>query len=387
MYCPVDLTLPTQIIDLLHRYYNFDSIINLANYDFDLTNLKQKLINIKKNQFDSNDRIIFFDRESGFFVRQRDQIVWYNLQKILSDLDIPNKCCIIISQHDSQEYFNQLYHDLSTDDFPLKVFDYWLFADWMTIPDYDIPLNFDLIKKHYITLNRIRKKHRSLVVGYLEHYNILDKGLVSYNTVKLADRSLEPFIPSSTIINDPSRCHQYLTTFPYTRLNEDWHIRDLEVKKILETITNRGTNWVYKNYNETVDCKIYNNNTNSNSDLLQQAFLWIATESDAYSPVSFLSEKSAKSFYAKRPFVVVSGPYTLKRIQSFGFKTFGDFWDESYDEDGQILGTKTILNNINRLSKLSVDDLQCMYSDMMPILDHNYNVMMKMNSNSFKIFK
>lgn len=369
--------IPKKIVDLFRQYYNFESIIDLELYDYDISALKQKLTNVKKNYFEPNDRIIFFNREPGFFVRQRDHVVWYNLQKILSDLDISNKSCIVISQHDSQRYFNKIYQDLSTDDFPVEVFDYWAFTDWMPLPNNDIPLNFDLMHKHYITLNRIRKKHRALVIGYLEHYNILDKGIVSYNSIVSANKEIYHHA-TTELIKDPNRCHQYLTTIPYTRLNEDWHIRDLKTKKILETITNRGINWVYKNYEEFIDCEIYTNSTGSNSNLLQQAFLWIATESDAYCPVSFLSEKSAKSFYAKRPFVVISGPNTLKRIQSFGFKTFGDFWDESYDREPDVcIRIQKVMKIVNDIAQLSHSDLLTLANSMVDVLEYNYQHLLK----------
>lgn len=365
---------PNEVTQLLHQYYNFEEVIDLFKYDYDLNALKEKLISLRKDYFAPNDRIIFFNREPGFFIRQRDQIVWYNLQKILADLDISNSFCIVITQHDSQKYFNEIYRELSADDFPIKIFDYWHFCDWMPLPTEDIGLNFDRIHKHYITLNRIRKKHRSLVLGYLEHYDILDRGLVSYNAVRTADTypDYTSMLTRPNLIDDPTRCYQYLTTVPYTTLNEDWYIRDPEVKKILENITNRGINWVYKNYHED-NLESYSHTTSSNSDILQQAFLWVATESDAYIPTSFLSEKAAKSFYAKRPFVVVSGPNTLKRIQSFGFKTFGDFWDESYDVEPDVCKRiKKVMDIVNHISQLSHSDLITLANDMTDVLEYNY---------------
>jgi hypothetical protein len=77
----------------------------------------------------------------------------------------------------------------------------------------------------------------------------------------------------------------------------------------------------------------------------------------------------------------------LKNLKKLGFKTFSDYWDESYDEDGQILGTQRILDNVSRLSKLTGQELHSMYIDMLPILNHNYNTMMEMDSKSFDIFK
>ena len=190
------------------------------------------------------------------------------------------------------------------------------------------------------------------------------------------------------LIEDPSRCYQYLTVVPYTTLNEDWHVQNSESKKVLEMISNRGINWVYKNYHEPGDAENYKYTTNSNTNLLQQAFLWIATESDAYCPVSFLSEKSAKSFYAKRPFVVISGPNTLKRIQSFGFKTFGDFWDESYDTELDICKRiQKVMKIVNDICQLSHSDILSLANSMVDVLEYNYQHLLKFNEYQYNNIK
>lgn len=99
------------------------------------------------------------------------------------------------------------------------------------------------------------------------------------------------------------------------------------------------------------------------------------------------TEKTWRPIVCKTP-MIIQGPINfLKNLKKLGFKTFSQYWDESYDEDGQILGTKRILNNINRLSKMDSIQLQMMYTDMTPILNHNYNLMMELQPESFDIFK
>ena len=77
----------------------------------------------------------------------------------------------------------------------------------------------------------------------------------------------------------------------------------------------------------------------------------------------------------KKPFVLVAPVNTLKVLKDHGYKTFGDFWDESYDD---------IQNNEERLFKIfetiefinskSLEELQDMYNKMKPIIEHNYNI-------------
>jgi hypothetical protein len=65
----------------------------------------------------------------------------------------------------------------------------------------------------------------------------------------------------------------------------------------------------------------------------------------------------------------------LAYLRSYGFKTFGDFWDESYDliED-PILRLKSIVGILTQLSNLSTVQQQTMLKQMHPILEHNYRL-------------
>ena len=46
-----------------------------------------------------------------------------------------------------------------------------------------------------------------------------------------------------------------------------------------------------------------------------------------------MSEKILKPLLNLHPFIVMSTPHTLKKITELGFKTFGRFIDESYDDE------------------------------------------------------
>lgn len=56
----------------------------------------------------------------------------------------------------------------------------------------------------------------------------------------------------------------------------------------------------------------------------------VVTETDIFSN-SFLTEKTAKCLISAKPFVVMSGPGSLKRLQDIGFTTYHSVIDESYD--------------------------------------------------------
>lgn len=85
----------------------------------------------------------------------------------------------------------------------------------------------------------------------------------------------------------------------------------------------------------------------------------------------FITEKFLRSVITRTPFILQAARGTLARLRKLGFQTFGAYWDEGYDEDPahhNLVGIKSV---IDQLGLLSVGDLQEMWHDMQPILDHN----------------
>lgn len=94
----------------------------------------------------------------------------------------------------------------------------------------------------------------------------------------------------------------------------------------------------------------------------------------------FVSEKVFRATNALQPFLIISTPNYLKEFKELGFKTFDKWWDESYDEiEDNNKRLDAILKIISDLSKLSLDELKKMYLEMIPILEHNYDNVFKVN--------
>jgi len=72
-----------------------------------------------------------------------------------------------------------------------------------------------------------------------------------------------------------------------------------------------------------------------------------------------LTEKILRAMACAHPFVLAAGPGALKYLRSYGFQTFGEFWDESYDEETDtVLRLKKIINTMQQIQNLSPDDWQ-----------------------------
>ena len=79
----------------------------------------------------------------------------------------------------------------------------------------------------------------------------------------------------------------------------------------------------------------------------------------------------------QKPYITMGPRNFLIHLRQLGFKTFQDFWDEGYDgHEGQHRYLK-ILELIDSLSNKSAGELESMYNGMKPVLEHNYQLLIK----------
>lgn len=101
----------------------------------------------------------------------------------------------------------------------------------------------------------------------------------------------------------------------------------------------------------------------------------IITETIFEPKVLYFSEKSLIPLIAKRPFIIVGTPKTLHLLRSFGFKTFSDYWDESYDDElCPTARMVKIFALFDQVLKYSVNDVQEILLNMSSILEYNYHL-------------
>jgi hypothetical protein len=73
------------------------------------------------------------------------------------------------------------------------------------------------------------------------------------------------------------------------------------------------------------------------------------------------------------PFVLHSTQGALAYLRSYGFRTFGTVWDETYDDiaDDQER-TRAIADLVTRLDQQTTAQKQALYEQALPIVQHNY---------------
>ena len=99
--------------------------------------------------------------------------------------------------------------------------------------------------------------------------------------------------------------------------------------------------------------------------------------------IFYVDEKVWRPMLMKTPFMIQGPAHTIGNLHKLGFKTFGKWWDENYSQDPAVCHVPAMINNVTRLSKLSLYELQDLYNDMLPTLDHNYNRMLELTNSDF----
>ena len=158
-----------------------------------------------------------------------------------------------------------------------------------------------------------------------------------------------------------------LTTTPFTRINEVIPWND---PVLTERISNSLPNLV----NLVIDDQPNSYNTRYQWSKIQEAFVYVITETTYHYPYQMITEKGFKGITAKRPFIMVGPCGNLKWLKDQGFKTFDPWWNESYDSiKDPAERLKSVLGLIVDLCQQDLESLKKMCADMEHVLEHNFN--------------
>jgi|TARA_B110000503_G_C7057899_1_gene375298 hypothetical protein len=205
------------------------------------------------------------------------------------------------------------------------------------------------------------EKHFGMFVGGSRWHRLF---LASNLYARHKDQSLISYRQSAKINYQPCNLHideLYLHTAKINNNNFFTEINNFISHLPLQLTKEPNDNCGYINFDQAWEI----------SELYEKLFVDIVQETWHNGKTFYPTEKIARPIACYTPFIVYGGVDFLNNLKKIGFKTFNDFWSESYDK---LSGCERIIA-INRLVKnisfKSVDELKNMYNDMQPILKHN----------------
>jgi hypothetical protein len=97
------------------------------------------------------------------------------------------------------------------------------------------------------------------------------------------------------------------------------------------------------------------NSSQSVMPFYDNSLIHVITETHCYGDFVHVTEKTWKVINFLQPFIVLATRGHLAYLQSLGFKTFHDFWDESYDliddHNRRFLAVVELVSNISTWSE------------------------------------
>jgi hypothetical protein len=226
-------------------------------------------------------------------------------------------------------------------------------------PSKSIPKTFN---KRFMNLNWRWSPHRNLIASFLSHS---DSYISYYFTGSLEDiANNAPWLDISAL---PSEYYiRLLQGIDYINQHSPLNV-DLKITEAAACSTVRYPKGELK-IDDFVDPIMGNPVENKYGDI----FCDVVTESRFAQFTGNYSEKTHQPMFYKKPFILVAPPRTLELLHNQGYKTFSDFWDESYDTcDNHNDRLIKIFELIETLESKSMAELEEMYLEMQPILDHN----------------
>jgi len=214
-------------------------------------------------------------------------------------------------------------------------------------------------KKKVLCYNRrVTKPHRMLFLILVERDKLFDDNLISFN-FKFQEERHQLYSKKSGFE-------------PYGEWDQKLFIDKRKYSNIFEKLLKREKN--------IIDCENFdevNGFGYEYPETYKNSYVSFVTESSNFDPYSYITEKSFKPFCHFHPFIVSGSYLTLSKLRKFGFKTFDKWWDESYDEEpNHNIRFKKAYDIFLQLNKMTLDELHNMYLEMIPILKHNYNLML-----------
>lgn len=221
---------------------------------------------------------------------------------------------------------------------------------------------------HLLTVEPLPQKNKGISLGFSRKFISLNVRYCTYRHIIAA------YLSSRS-------CH--LSWFHNVGLPKqtEWYNIDLWEREIVDKLDFN----LSPKYLDISDLANLNQIAPELEQYYRESFCDIVGESRFTRPMGNVSEKVFKPICYKKPFVLAAPAKSLAYLKSLGFKTFGDFWDESYDEcEDHEKRLKKVLTTIDFIDNMSLTELRFTYEKMIPIVEHNFKRVNELSSSKMR---
>ncbi len=335
--------------------YKFVDSIDIIEHDYNWISLYHRLTRLKKAAWPNNEKILIQHSDTEFFLNGTGLSI-YNFNQIIRALDIDPMVFVVLTNHRNSSAEWNSYCDHKKNQFhivesPLTT----LITNKNPVDKLD-----DQCRYHFGTMLGHTRGHRVLLAKFLLSNNILKHSLVSINLTSAGRSTDQTESQAKNNVGAPT----FITTNPNTRVNEQWiYSQQLVDLYNAVPVVPQLSNKEISGYSSThwLDCPWY-----------KDIFVDLVTETVFNYPYPFISEKIIRPIVLGRPFILFGAPGTIKWLHDLGFRTFDNYWDESYDavqDPNQRFAQLCKL--IETINDLKIDSCQEILKSMQDILIHN----------------
>ena len=238
------------------------------------------------------------------------------------------------------------------------VFDSW--GDEMEF-DYCQPHEDKSLGYTFNTLNRVPRRNRMHLYHLLRDNDLLQHGLCSFNEVGYAD--LTGMMPDELFAELPLTLDK-----PEGISAQEWIYESVNRHQYYDDVT-KHENQYAPILNNSLVSVVAETGGGTPENIPED---WPDNSWFSYYEEGFITEKTFRTIANGHPVIWVAEHGTTKVMQRLGFKTYSEFWDESYDAiRDPVDRINAVIDVLKDLIKLNAQERQELWKRMVPTLQHN----------------
>lgn len=358
------------ILNTIKAKYKIICELDLLTLDQDPMSIFNTLSQINKSDFSPEEKIIVYHYDTDYYL-ENTGFTLTNLLRCLKFLQISPSTVLMLTNHhgiekEIKDFFEKNFVDFDYKHDQIKIFES-NHTCLQTTPDpLSTELDKELIQSPFSCLFGTKRTHRVVLLSQLQAQGILQQGLCAWGSP-----NVKPLPTESTVslpCHEPTTyCLEFLTSIPFVRVNEHWPQKE----SLMTAVQKYGH--LYDVFYQHPLVKGLPNTNKFDQPVLKNALLNVVVETVYQYPYPYITEKTFRPILHKRPFVLIGAPNSLKFLKSIGFKTFENYWDESYDSmQDPNDRMSAVVDIIIKITQSTVAQHQQLCHNMNEILNFNF---------------